>query len=873
MRWSDCYDCISQHAYAKEPLAELVLCVLQLLGTAPTAGAATAQAESETELLKRTVLSMVRICCAVEVLHSWGDQDAVISTEQKLDVVLPLQEVFMEWFPTLCTLHETADTAEVSASGGDDGERSPARVLSGTDQFWLTESHAMLAICRETLGDTRKVSDQAVPLVGQLSACNMLEPYLTYMQGTENFRAAFGLPAAAAAVIADAVDDDEPPDAGEEPQARGGGRTLRQRRRGNSTPWWVGNKAAASNEKKRRHSRAADQLDGDDSLLARCSHDGEMKIEKAFPSGLYICTEMIRRHVDATALSLSNTGSGVQSRVQEPESLSRVFSQLVRLYIGTSAMHWDEAGGASGEDSDEAASSDDTTTTNAQIRSTAAYRERRGYSEIVREKLLSPIEAVVPKAKRSRLQLHSQQEMCFYKCRVACLQSLTAVVTCAHTCATAATGDLLDLFQCPGLVEARTQAGLESIGAGLGSAALCAVYFSRQLRSDVAAGITPPLLIAYVRWIQCLLEFDGTSAADAGCRRRVAENFQGILSKFEIDAPGIVRTLLQSLLDLSLPHDARDIALRVLGTLLPKKKAGARTAPGGGEELLVSASMQCKHAALRVAIRFLVAEVKATPAEKGETLAEIIDVVTVLVSEPCAATHFPLRPALAGLVQSLIGRAADVGRLLYDMWPVHRGQKAKRKQTDSIDIWPGLYSVIEKCMLQLLPAVRACTWLQGETANGGGGGAESLDTRSPASRQRSHVPRVLQVVEDFDAEVMQLCQLATRDGASAFDAVAGGVARPILKAIKAIQGSVATSARESTAAAAQEAQQQLQGDSRRPRSQPQKAHQPRKKKRKRHTVRSKNSYVDAVLNEEEKGDDAYDDLEDWIVYKRGRKYE
>jgi hypothetical protein len=60
---------------------------------------------------------------------------------------------------------------------------------------------------------------------------------------------------------------------------------------------------------------------------------------------------------------------------------------------------------------------------------------------------------------------------------------------------------------------------------------------------------------------------------------------------------------------------------------------------------------------------------------------------------------------------------------------------------------------------------------------------------------------------------------------------------------------VATSARESTAAAAQEAQQLLQGDSRRPRRQPLKAK--RTRKRKRHAVRSRNSYVDAVLNDEE----------------------
>ena len=85
-------------------------------------------------------------------------------------------------------------------------------------------------------------------------------------------------------------------------------------------------------------------------------------------------------------------------------------------------------------------------------------------------------------------------------------------------------------------------------------------------------------------------------------------------------------------------------------------------------------------------------------------------------------------------------------------------------------------------MLQLLPAVRACTWLHREGPfDSSGADAGAASKRSPSGRQQSHIPRVLQAVEDFDAELMQLCQLATRDGASAFDAIAGGVARPILK--------------------------------------------------------------------------------------------
>lgn len=69
------------------------------------------------------------------------------------------------------------------------------------------------------------------------------------------------------------------------------------------------------------------------------------------------------------------------------------------------------------------------------------------------------------------------------------------------------------------------------------------------------------------------------------------------------------------------------------------------------------------------------------------------------------------------------------------------------------------------------------------------------------------------------------------------------------QSLKAIENAIATCARANTAAAAQEAQQLLQGGSRDPRKQALQAK--RTKKRKRHAVRSRNSYVDAVLNDEE----------------------
>jgi hypothetical protein len=45
-----------------------------------------------------------------------------------------------------------------------------------------------------------------------------------------------------------------------------------------------------------------------------------------------------------------------------------------------------------------------------------------------------------------------------------------------------------------------------------------------------------------------------------------------------------------------------------------------------------------------------------------------------------------------------------------------------------------------------------------------------------------------------------------------------------------------------------------------------------KTKRKQHTTRSRNSYVDSMLQTEEDGEDTYADLEEWIVFKRGRSY-
>ena len=704
IRWNDCFDCVGQHAYPKEPLAELVSCVLQLLSSS-TAGSAS-ETSPEMRLLSSSVLSMMRQCCSVGILQTW-DEDTIISTEQKLDAILPLQQVLLEWFPSICILDKqsvskvdstaatSGDIIATSSSGADNihtGQNMP-------QQFWLIESHAMLVTVNEILGrhSSKTIEQRPIPLVAPLRACSMLEPYLTYLSGPHDFRKAFGLPAVPS--VTPVADAPEPP-----PKARlGGGRALRQRRPGKAVPWWVGNKSTASHEKRRN-------LDANDMRQPRaedsgntCSHRTDLTVEKAFPSGVYILTNIIRRHLDG-AVDVAEKANGSHFDKNVSDTVVAAFSQLVRLYTITSSMRWDEAEAADsvrgGSDSDDAITSGVDTAVNGRHSFTGrGERERRAYTDaVLHPKLLQPIEAVVPKPKRSKLQLHSQQEMCYYKCRVACLESLTAAVTYAQ-CSAAAPDGSLELFECPALVEAyRAQDGLDAAATDRASPDLCAVYFSRQLRDEVAAGITPPLLIAYVRWIQCVLHFAETSGpTDTGeCRRQVAESFYAILSKFEIDAPGIVKTLLQALLQLSSPRDARDTALCVVQTLLPKKSSSRHAGlvvAGVNGDLLVCASLQCKHAAIRVAMRFLVSEVKATSAESGEvsTLAAIVDTLAALVTEPSAvgARHLPLRPIVAGLVQSTIGRAADVGRVLYDTWPTQRGPKSKRsgrQRMDSIDM-------------------------------------------------------------------------------------------------------------------------------------------------------------------------------------------
>lgn len=45
-----------------------------------------------------------------------------------------------------------------------------------------------------------------------------------------------------------------------------------------------------------------------------------------------------------------------------------------------------------------------------------------------------------------------------------------------------------------------------------------------------------------------------------------------------------------------------------------------------------------------------------------------------------------------------------------------------------------------------------------------------------------------------------------------------------------------------------------------------------KEKRRKKRMRSRNPYIDAMLAEEEGGDDFYNDLEDFIVCKKGTNY-
>ena len=849
--WGSCFDCIGQHAYIKEPLAELVQCVLHLLSDdgGQHSGERALGSEVNFGVLNRTIVSMVHQTSSAAVLHGW-DEGGIISNEQKLGVLLPLQEVLLEWFPTIGAAFQSRLRPDAQE-----------QCLSKTHRFWLTESYAMLSTLRDIIAQAPKAAScTTLPLVTTKSACGMLEPYLQYLRGSESFVDAFGLPPAPSA--ADNSDDPDEQhdrdDAEEEPVRRGAGRVLRQRRRKSAAPWWVGARPEATQRQApSRRSRDTHEVEQPhEGNSEQCAHVN-VKVEKAFPCGLHICTELIRRRLSDV---LSSTVDGAAMSKDTSDTVSVAFAQLVRIYVHTNSMRWEDAADHSADDSG----------LHSNGFSGRDCRERRQYSSLVQDKLFEAIKTAAPSSKRSRLQLHSQQEMCFYKCRVACLEALTSVVSSHASRTPRVAGDLRDLFVCAPLIEAYgSQAALPTATEPAGSASLCAVYFSTQLRDEVAAGITPPLLIAYVRWIQCLLHCDDAGvAANTRDRQQVAANFQAILSKFEIDAPGIVKMLLQSVLDLCNPSDARTLAVRVLRTLSRSPRARSSTSvetpSGGGGELLLCATAPCQHAAVKVAVRFLTTVVKTTAPEAGAMLDDFVGVLSVLIGQPSAAAHLPLRPVLAGLVQSTIGQTADVCRSLHDSWPTRRGltQRSGGLRIDTIDLWPALYGVLERCTLKLLPAVRGCTWLTG-------GAQDSSAVEPDGSHQWNHVPRLLQAIEDLDSELMHLCQLATRDGASAYDAVAGGIARPILKSLKAIQGAVTTAARANTAAAAQEAQQRLRGTAHRPRIQP--AGVKRKRKR-RHAIRSRNSYVDAVLHEEEDGGDSYADLEDWIVFKRGRQY-
>ena len=224
----------------------------------------------------------------------------------------------------------------------------------------------------------------------------------------------------------------------------------------------------------------------------------------------------------------------------------------------------------------------------------------------------------------------------------------------------------------------------------------------------------------------------------------------------------------------------------------------------------------------------------------------------------------------------MISRSADICRYLYDCWPTRKSKASSTNQACDAGNWPVLYNLVEQCMCQMMPAVHACSWLMmphtGSAQNVGGTGC-------PIPR-RNLVPRLLQTIEDFDMELLKLVQLSARTAATAFESAAGGVARPILSALKSIQHVIAEASRTSTAAAAEEVRQQRVLEDGPNSDKGQGTRVPSvKKKRKQHALRSRNSYVDAMLNDEEDGDeegvdpqDTFADLEDWIVFKRGRNY-
>ena len=703
--WGTCFECIGQQAYLHEPLTELTGCILCLVKAEENAvSQSTSNDTCFMDQVVRTVAAMVRQCGCVSVMCDWKEDS--ISMEQKLDLLIPLQELLLKWLPFLrnwrCKDHSCSPHSDTVPP-------KHLMPLNTSDHFWLAESHAMLCSVKNVacVKSTAAASISIGPLAGIMDICSMMRPYLDYLsKGSELFD--FFELAPSIFTVPMTANSSASTCSGEQPKT---GPVLRQRRR-RTLPWWIGTRSD--------HKIVAP----DSQQLDRCVCDyASPRIIKtnAFPCPLRNFTTLLQRRISALheALKAGNevseisleTFAGVPPVTQDSEAisinavLSKAFVELTDLYVLSGKLIWEQhesrsfqspfSSDSSEEDHANSTRDDETRLASPELREQVKsctckckhdlWHQRRMYRHIVQDKALRILKSLVPPAKLHRLKLQVQQESCFYDCRTACLDSMRLIVQTAQLQPLGNAGQLMQSE--PLLRICASQPGFSVNSTPQQSASICAVYFASQLREEIAAGMAPSLLLSYVRWIECLLQFgDAVSTGHQQHRRAVAQNMNDILCSFEIDVPSVIKSLLQTLLDTSDTHVALSVAINVVqmcGLQRRSRVARAQTDQETSDDsydLLLCATTECQHSALRVSVQYLHNHVKHIDTESSSSLAGIVDCLSDILnggSPSCIPLN--LRAAITTLVEQTISRTADVCKYLHDCWPTRRPLKCAPK--------------------------------------------------------------------------------------------------------------------------------------------------------------------------------------------------
>ena len=329
-------------------------------------------------------------------------------------------------------------------------------------------------------------------------------------------------------------------------------------------------------------------------------------------------------------------------------------------------------------------------------------------------------------------------------------------------------------------------------------ACAAAIYFSDQICLDVAAGLTPDLLAAYVKLLEALLEAGRPQAlleagrphglprktggrGGASCAvsslsphgvsngqnmdcfeafQPVATNIVAILSNHEIDAALLVRALLQCLVKLSCsPHNmvvtclqiVKDSGIHELVACATNQKCQDLSArlEGiiNGPPLLVCASKPCEDTALAFGLQALRIAVKRGDSSgvgaldlAAKAIAAILPLDSKILGGAQRApdvlgTAVRMRELFMGLLETLVSRGADACRYLREL--LHPGiESSILTQSYQNKLASGICRVIEVFILQFLPAVRRFLSVRSQLA------LRSAGDSSPPTQIERLVPTV-----------------------------------------------------------------------------------------------------------------------------------